>query len=448
MKKSIFLTLVVLFSFKSTAQTAQDSTEKFQLHFQTTVITMHKPGVKAAYTFAGYNSLSDTSETATSLTATMCLGAKLWQGAELYVNPEVAGGAGVSRATGAAGFPNGETFRVGNPTPTVYFARYFLRQTFDLSPKMAQNGSNTEGVLEHHETGFNQLAGFSPKHSLVLTLGKFCLADIFDGNTYSHDPRTRFMNWSLMSNGAWDYPADVRGYTYSLTAEYRKNDFAARLSTALVPKEANGANLDWAWSKANGTTLELEKGYRLGSQSGVIRGLLFYNIAQMGNYQTAVQSRQGVPDIEDSRIYSRTKYGFGVNIEHTINENIGLFAKTSWNDGKNETWAFTEIDNSASLGCVWSGVLRGRPKDVFGLAFVTNGISAEHQEYLRLGGKGFIIGDGNLNYGRETIFETFYNLKVGQNFWFSPDVQLLINPAYNRDRGPAVTFAIRANVEI
>ena len=444
MKHLIQTCLATLATTALFGQNPADSTanERWNIHFQATTVVQHKPKMAAKYTFEDYNSLSEEAETATSLTATIYVGARLWKGAEIYLNPELAGGAGISRATGAAGFPNGETFRVGNPSPTVYLARLYLKQTVDFDP---QKWENTEG-------GFNELRGRAPKHGLTFYLGKISLADFFDNNEFSHDPRTRFLNWSLMSNGAWDYPADVRGYTIGAMAEYRHYDWSIRLASTLEPTEANGAVLNEDWSKANGTTLEIEKNYKIGRLEGTIRALGFFNTANMGNYAAAVEySRfpaQKIPDLERTRQYGRSKYGFGLNVEQNLTRNIGIFSRYSWNDGQNETWAFTEIDNSFSVGGILRGAMWQRADDMFGAAFVSNGISVNHQNLLRLGGKGFIIGDGNLNYGREAIFEVFYSLKIKQNFWFSPDFQWIINPAYNLDRGSAMTFTLRAHIEI
>ncbi len=412
--------------------------ERFNAHFQTTIITQHKFAFSPKYTNVGYRSLQPQAETETSLTATLFLGLRLWKGGELYLNPEVAGGAGVSRASGAAGFLNGETFRVGDPKPIPYFARYFFRQTIDLSEN--KNDENSTAV----ENTANQLSGKQPNHALVITAGKICLADIFDGNTASHDARSRFLNWGLMSCGSWDYPADVRGYTLAAAVEYRKNDLHIRFVNALVPDEANGATLDYRWTKANGSALEVEKGYKIGKQKGIVRALAYYNVAQMGKYSEALADP--IPDITETRQDGRTKYGAHINAEHHFNDREIAFARLGWSDGNNETWAFTEIDNT-----LIAGYLRSFGKDnrfSWGAAVVSNGLLEPHRNYLARGGVGFIIGDGALNYGRENIFETFLMYHFQENYWLTLDYQHVVNAAYNQDRSGANALALRVHLEL
>ncbi|MDQ2770098.1 MAG: carbohydrate porin [Bacteroidota bacterium] len=412
---------------------------RWSLHFQQTLINQWHSNLSTPY--AGDYSLFDRESAKLSFTSTLFIGRRLWKGAAVYFNPEVAGGSGLSAARGIAGFPNGETFRIGVADPVLYLARLYVRQTFALGPE-----------TEDDEDDLNQVAGPRPKRYFAITLGKFSVADFFDQNSYSHDPRTQFMNWSLMSAGGWDYAANTRGYTVGGVLEYIIPGFGARFSSTLEPTYANGPLLDYRYGKAHAETLELTKTYHLAGRQGTVRLLGFRNVAPMATYHTAValgQYYQTQPNLEGVRRDGHTKIGFGVNAEQELTQDVGLFARVSYNDGKNETWAFTEIDHSASLGVVSTGTRWGRPDDRLGAAVVANGISPEHQAYLAAGGYGFIIGDGALNYGLEQIGEVYYSFSLPRyHAAISPDYQFIRNPGYNRDRsGPVHVVAVRLHVE-
>ena len=423
---------LLLVSYAVNAQT--DSAQQWQLHFQQTVVTQHSPGFAAPY--SGPNSLRTKEETQTSLTTTFYLGVKLYRGLKLYVNPEIAGGAGISRATGIAGFSNGETFRVGNPKPQVYIARLILEQYIPLSKER-----------KAQEEDVNQLKGEIPTHYVKIVAGRFAVSDYFDNNSYSHDPRTRFLNWSLMGNGAYDYAANTRGYTWGTLLEYRTKSVALRGALAMVPTQANASIMDGDLKNALASQFETEITYAK-TKKGIIRLLVFNNKARMGSYDEALKQTNTTPDIITTRKVGRDKYGIGVNVEQVIAPNVGGFFRASYNNGKTETWMFTEIDNSVSGGVVIDGKKWNRASDCLGMAIVSNGISSSHQNYLKAGGIGFMIGDGKLNYAREHIFEIFYQALVhDEHFFVSPDYQLIINPAYNRDRGVVHLFAIRVQTK-
>ncbi|MEO7992683.1 MAG: carbohydrate porin, partial [Chryseolinea sp.] len=333
MTKRIYLGLIfTLTSLNVLAQEPKiaDSTQNTNtnFHFQLTTVTQHKFDMPAPYT--GTNSLTKPSETQTTLTATIFLGIKLWKNASVYVNPEIAGGSGISSAHGIADFTNGEAFRVGDPAPKLYLARAFFRQTINFSDDVDYIGE-----------GANQVYKTRAKKYLTFILGKFSIADFFDNNTYSHDPRSQFFNWGLMSNGGWDYPANVRGYTVGAVVEYGSPIFKIRAASVMVPKEANGNVMDTKIGKANSNALEIEVPFEISKQAGSIRLLGFYTNAHMGNYDLSIQANPNQPDITSTRSYGRIKYGIGLNLEQAINDHAGLFARASWNDGKNETWAFT-----------------------------------------------------------------------------------------------------------
>jgi high affinity Mn2+ porin len=438
MKKNIITISLTLVSLVLLAQNNNDSTKNWlSFHFQQTTVYQMQPGVSGKY--HSDFSLSPNEEDAISLTTTLFLGAKLWKGAEAYFNPELAGGSGLSAARGVAGFTNGETFRIGNPAPQPYIARAFITQKFALNNNKFWQ---TDGA--------NKIGSYQPEKYFSVTAGKFSLADYFDNNKYSHDPRTQFLNWSLMSTGAWDYAANTRGYTVGLVLQFVSPIWSIRYAAGLVPEYANGPTLETNYSKYNSQVVEIEKTVKINKRKGSLKLLAFNNFANMGRYKKAIEPNifMQMPDITKTRNGAREKYGFSLNYEQELNDFIGLFGRISWNDGLNETWAFTEIDQSFSLGFSANGSKWKRNEDMFGIAFVANGISTDHQNYLKAGGKGFMIGDGNLNYAPEMILELFYNALLHEDhFWLSPDYQIVVNPAYNQDRGPAHVFALRFHAE-
>lgn len=442
--RKIFLLLIILkISTTVCAQQYIDSNKNWSYHFQLTAINQAHTAFKAKY--SGENSLLQEAENnKLSLTTTLYVGRKLWKNAALYFNPEIAGGSGLSAAKGIAGFPNGETFRIGSTEPKLYMARLFLRQHFALKNTGYQN----------IESGSNQVAEILPTSRITITAGKICLADIFDANAYSHDPRTQFMNWSLMSNAAWDYPADTRGYTQGLVAELIKPGWAIRIASVLVPRKANGLQLDYKVTKAHSETLEIEKNWAT-KRAGTVRLLVFRNVSQAPTYSTTLNdvkngdssSVEVYTGVKEWKKYGGVKYGFGINADQELSPAIGVFFKASYNDGKTATWAFTEIDRSISFGTNIKGNGWKRPNDNIGIAQVINGISSHHQDFLKAGFYGFIVGDGKLTYGTEKITELYYQAKIAGSFYAAFNYQFVINPAYNKDRGPVNVFAIRGHIE-
>jgi high affinity Mn2+ porin len=415
------------------SQEATPSEENLGARFQATIVTQAHPSFDAPY--SGTNSLHPASEHESTVTATLFLGARLWKGAEGYVNPELSGGSGLSQGFGIAGFPNGEAFRVGNPEPHIFLARLFLRQTFGI-------GAQAEAL----ESDENQLAGTRATNRFVVTVGKFGLSDFIDDNAYGHDPRTGFMNWADWTEGAWDYPADTRGYTWGIVVERIAPQWAVRAAAAMEPKEANQLEMDHDVRNAHGLALEGEHAYRLLPAEGRVRLLLFLNRARMGNYRQAIDETTP-PDLVATRKPGRTKWGFGTNIEQPVTEKSGLLVRASWNDGENESWAYAEIDRSISAGYVDRPGWWKRDKDEAGIAAIVNGISAAHRDYLAAGGYGFMIGDGKLKYGTEQIVEA-YAKAVFRSVSATLDYQFIRNPAYNRDRGPVHVFGFRLHVEV
>jgi high affinity Mn2+ porin len=404
-------------------------------HWQATVVPQWHDNVPAAY--SGKASLWTEAEERTSLTSTLFLATRLMPSLELYVDPELSGGSGISGTQGVAGYPNGEIYRVSDPYPAVSLARAYLQWTVALG-----------GATEPVESDQHSLAGARSISRAVLRAGKFSLNDFFDDNTYSHDPRTQFLNWALMDVGAWDYAADTRGYTMGLCVELDHDNWALRFAEVQVPSSANGPDLDRDIIHARSENLEADAPWTLGGQAGAARVIGYWNHADMGNYSQTLTTPAFGMDVTRSRSVGALKYGFGLNLEQGLAKDTGLFARLGWNDGATETWAFTEIDRSASAGLQMGGPLWGRERDRLGLAYLMNGLSDAHRDYLAAGGYGFIIGDGALNYAPEQIIEAYYSWSPWAGLTLSPDFQWVRNPAYNQDRGPAAFYALRAHFEI
>jgi high affinity Mn2+ porin len=409
--------------------------QRVNYYGQTTVITQWHDSFHSPY--EGQHSFQSVEETRTSATATLMLGGRLWQGGELYFDPEIACGLGDSGVFGIAGFPNGDITRVGRPEPTPYVARLYASQSIGFG-----------GEQEQIEAAPNQLASIKDVSRFTFTVGNFAATDFFDNNKYSHDPRSQFMNWALMYNPAWDYPANVRGYTLGAVFELNQKNWALRYGILAEPNMANGADFDTAYSVAHGQAVELEQRYRLNDRPGKIRWLGYWNRANMGNYREALALSPVQPDITATGSYSHIKYGFGMNIEQEISDNLGAFFRMGWNDGQSESWAFTEVDRTVSLGIVLKGAAWCRPQDQLGTGMAINGISSSHAAYLAAGGLGFILGDGQLNYNPEFNWEAYYRFELKKDaIWISPDFQFVADPGYNADRGPVAIYALRVHAE-
>ncbi len=410
----------------------------YSAHAQATMVTQTHDHFHSPY--VGTLSLLPAEPSATSVTGTVFLDVRLWgtedNSGELVFNPELAGGRGFSGADGIAGFPNGEITRVGIVDPTPYFARLFLRQTFGFG-----------GEQEKVEDEQNQIAGRRDIDRLTFMVGKFSTTDLMDNNSYSHDPRTQFLPWSIMFNGAWDYPANVRGYTYGIGIDFNTKYWALRYGIFAEPSFANGAPLDPKFIKANGQALEWEGRYTLNEHPGRLRLMAYLNRAHMGDYREALDQMPVDPEVTLTRAY-RYKYGFGLNWEQELTKDLGLFARLGWDDGHTESWAFTAIDRLGEVGLLLKGRCWCRPNDQVGLAFDANGIARDHRDYLAAGGLDFIIGDGRLRYGPEEILETFYNFAVIKGIYLTADFQEVNHPAYNRDRGPVSIYTLRVHIEL
>jgi high affinity Mn2+ porin len=443
--KSHTLVLVVALACGSHNARCQDmpadtvnAVERWNLYWQATSIGQYHGTFHSPYEDAF--SLQSYPERDVSLTTTLFLGLRLGDNTQLYFDPEIAGGRGFSGVNGLANSSNGELPRVSTAEPKPYLARLYVTHDFSW-------GSEKESV----ESDENQLAGHRSVNRYTVVAGRFTLTDFFDDNEYSHDPRTQFMGWAVMYNGAWDYAADVRGYTWGWMHELHTAHWSLRYASAAMPRVANGSQFDRRILRDRGDVFEQERRYEFYKHAGTLRVLEYANHADAGTYARAIELAKengGVPDVTATRKVGTIKYGFGINAEQEITKEIGLFGRLGWNDGKTESFAFTAIDRLATVGISVNGKRWHRPNDTAATELTINGLSAVHAEYLAMGGHDFLIGDGRLNYAPETIWESYYSARLFPGFLTSIDFQHVDNPAYNQDRGPLWIYSLRLHWEL
>lgn len=436
------VSLLLALPLAGMAQTDTEPTPAFGFHAQATYIWQRKPSFSATY--SGPKSIVPGAEKSYSFTTTADFGARLWNGAQLHFNPEGAQGVPLSNLTGAGGLSNGELQRGGTTTLRKYIGRLFIQQRFDV-------GSESEKV----EADFNELGGNYGAKRWTITAGSFSLLDYFDNNPYAKDPREQFLNWAFMTHGAWDYPADARGYTTGAIVEYRTPEWSVRAGRAMQPKESNGLPLDRNLRRQYGDQLEIDGNLPVTLPAGPMRGrlLAFRNRVIAGSFADAL-AIGGVPDLSLVR-RSQTKTGWGATLEAPLGEDEGVFLRASRNSGNLETYAFTEIDQQLSAGGQLTGKAWGRQQDRVGVAYAVNGLSSGHRNYLAAGGQGAFLGDGKLNYGNERVFETYYrwvlpewSTRAGKLLTaLSLGFQHVVNPGYNRDRGPVQVYSVRLHTE-
>jgi len=412
---------------------------RFWLSGQANFIFQTHPGFHALY--SGVNSLSPHYEKALSRVLTLYTGARVNHSTEVIVDLEEAGGTALSTGLGLAG--NTDLDIVRNPllSKAPYLARGMFHKVFALSDDKIESEPNPLSL-------FNEL----PRRRLEIRFGKFSLPDFFDQNAVGSDTHFQFTNWSVDNNGTWDYAADTRGYTVGAVADFEDRNWGFRFAEALMPKVANGIDLVWRPWQVHAENFEYELRHGLiRKKSGVLRLLAYTNYANMGIYRDAViQFEEGLvpaPDITRHAWRITRKYGFGVNLEQTLTPNLTAFARWGWDNGKTESFAYTEIDSSVAEGVRVNGRKWHRSQDRAGIAFVSNGIKKDHQNYLATGGYGFLLGDGRLNYGRENIVESFYTAHVWRGIYLAAGLHYVVNPGYNRDRGPVIVPSFRAHVE-
>jgi hypothetical protein len=391
--------------------------------------------------YSGTNSLQPYYDKATSRVLTLYTGYQVTKSIEVLLDVEEAGGQGLSNTLGLAGFTNLDVVRNPTLSQAPYLSRYVYHQVFALSS-------------ERTEAARGPLSTFSelPTRRLEFRFGKFGISDFFDLNSVGGDSHLQFMNWAVDQNGAYDYAADTRGYTFGAMLEYQSPKWGLRFAEALLPTVANGQDLQWNLRRANASNVEFElhRGF-LQKKDGIIRILAYVNNANMGIYQVAneqyLANPVAPPQITNHPLQVTTKYGFGFNFEQALTKGIVLYGRFGWNNGKTESWAYTEIDQTVQIGAGFPGRLWKRSYDRAGAVFVSNGISSEHARYLSFGGLGFILGDGALTYGRETIFETYYTAHIWRGLFLGPDLQYIVNPAYNQVRGPVIVPSFRVHLD-
>ena len=409
--------------------------EAWAIHGQLTNVTQWHRRIRSPY--AGANSLDAAGRTEETTDATIYVGVRLWPGLEFWLNPEVDQGFGLSNTVGVAGFPSGEAYKVGANTPYLRLPRAFLRQTIAL-------GSAFEPI-----TGAaNQLSGMEPSQKVVLTVGKFSATDIFDTNSYAHDPRADFLNWSVIDAGPFDYAADAWGFTYGGAAEWVTGASTWRGGIFQLSEVPNGKVTGVNFAQYM-LVLEGERRYEWKGLAGKIKLLGFMNRGRMASYRDAVRWGQTTgqpPDVASVR-HRSSRSGATLNVEQAFNSDVGGFARLGVNQGGKEAYEFTEINNSASVGLSVKGRTWSRPEDVMGLGLVTNGLSSAARDYFAAGGIGILIGDGRLTYGREEIAEAYYAFRANSHLALSFDLQRIVHPAHNRDRGPVTVIGLRAHAE-
>jgi hypothetical protein len=412
---------------------------RFWLSGQSNFIFQTHPPFHADY--SGKNSLSPDYEKATSRVLTLYAGVRLNDSTEVLVDIEEAGGAALSTGLGLAGNTDLDIVRNPSLSKAPYSARGIIHKVFALSDDKIENQRNSLSL-------FTEL----PRRRLEVRFGKFSIPDFLDQNSVGSDTHFQFMNWTVDNNGAYDYAADTRGYTVGVTADFEDRNWGFRFAEGLMPKVANGIDLVWKPWQAHAENFEYELRHGLlPKKAGVVRALAYTNYANMGIYRDAIaQFKTGfvsVPDITRHPWHITRKYGFGLNVEQNLTPTITAFGRFGWDNGKTESFAYTEVDQTFATGLGANGSLWHRRFDRAGFAFVSNAICKDHQIYLADGGSGFLLGDGRLNYGREKIIETYYTTHVWRGIYVAPGLQHINNPGYNRDRGPVLVPSFRLHVE-
>jgi high affinity Mn2+ porin len=408
---------------------------------QINVIFQGHPPFPALY--SGPNSLRAEGETATSLVMTLYTAYQFNRSTEVLFDVESAGGKGISDALGLAGFTNLDVVRNPALGPTPYIARAEIHKVFAFGAEEEDQARNpTTSILTK-----------MPVRRLELRAGKMSLADFFDVNPVGSDSHLQFLNWTADNNGSYDYAADTRGYTFAAMVEYEDRHWGLRFAEGLMPKVANGPDLDPNVLRARSENTELEwRPEIVKDRHTVLLFLSYVNHANMGSYREAIQAflngATPQPDIVAARKQGRIKYGFGFNFEHELTKTLRGFGRVGWNEGQNESFAYTEVNQSVELGGDWRPESWHRPWDRTGLAFMSNAISKAHQQCLALGGQGFLLGDGRLNYAREDILEGYYTAHLWRGLYVSPNVQFIVHPGYNKDRGPVVIGGLRLHLEL
>lgn len=405
---------------------------------QMTNVTQFNPAFNSPY--AGQNSLNPNSHSSETTDLTLFAGMRIATGGELWINPEIDQGFGLNNSTGLAGYSSGEAYKVGANAPYLRLPRLFYRQVFNL-------GGSRQSIAPAE----NWLGGTQSSDNVILTIGKFSVVDVFDTNSYAHDPRSDFLNWSVVDSGAFDYAADAWGYTYGSSVEWTQSWWTLRGGLFALSYTPNSTILDTSFSQHE-WVMELEERHQLLGHPGKVKLLGYSNQGRMGSYDSAVQLAQQTNNPADAAMVRRasSQSGFAINLEQQVTAELGIFSRASVNQGKHETFEFTDINRSLSAGLAVNGGEWGRRDDTFGLAAVANGLSGAARSYFAAGGMGVLIGDGQLPHdGMERIIESYYSYSVRavDHLLLTLDYQYVVNPAYNQDRGPVSIFGARLHKE-
>lgn len=406
------------------------------IHGQITFVEQYHPAFVSPY--RGTDSLDPGSRGDETTALTLFFGVRPWAGGEIWADPEIDQGFGLSDTLGVAAFPSGEAYKVGAATPYFRLQRLFFRQTFDLG-----------GEQQSIAAAANQLAGSRTADNLVVTAGKFSAVDIFDTNDYAHDPSKDFFNWALIDSGAYDYAADSWGYSYGGAAELSIDWWTLRAGIFDLSRVPNGKHLETGFEQFE-IVAEGEERHTLFGRDGKVKLLGFLNRGRMGGYNDAValaERTDAVPSTALVRNY-KSRPGAALNFQQEISDDLGAFARISCNDGSQEAYEFTEINRGLSTGLSLKGTSWDRKNDTAGAAYIVDDISQAARRYFAAGGLGILIGDGRLpHYGLENGVEAYYSAQLASWFAATADYQLIVNPAYNSDRGPVSVFGLRLHAE-
>ena len=410
--------------------------EAWALHGQMTYVEQNTGGFSAPY--GGPNSLSP-GKASETVDATLYAGLRLWYGMEVWINPEFDQGFGLDNTLGVAGFPSGEAYKVGRNQPYFRLQRLFFRETIDL-----------DGDRESVAPDLNQLGGYRSANRWVITVGKFSVVDIFDANQYAHDPRNDFLNWAAIDTGSFDYAADAWGYTVGAAAEWYHEAWTARAGLFDLSKVPNSEHLEPGLHELQ-VDLELERRHKILGHPGKVMLTAFDSRARMGLLAAAVQAAQATGNAADIAAFRqlRDRVGIDFNFEQELSRNLGMFARAGKSAGNVEAYEFSDIDRTVAMGLSLKGSGWTRAQDTVGIAGIVNCISAAREQFMNAGGLGFLVGDGKLPQpGPEQIIETYYSLGVLQQVHVSLDYQFVMDPAYNRDRGPVSIVAVRVHAQL
>jgi high affinity Mn2+ porin len=427
--------LVGLCLFLTAPAAAQDA-ESWALHVQSTFIEQYHPAFRSLY--RGPNSLDPASRGNETFNITAYAGASPWDGGEAWANLEMDQGFGLSDTLGVASFPNGQGSKVGKAIPYYRLHRLFFRQTFDLG-----------GESETLDGTANQLAGSRSHDNLILTIGKFSPTDIFDTNSYAHDPMHDFLGWAIIEAGPWDYAADAWGYSYGGAAEWSFSDWSLRAGLFNLSRLPNGTELTRGFGQYQ-IDLEAERRISLMGREGKIKLLAFAGRGRLADYGDAMALGLATSQAPDVNLVRKGawKSGLSFNAEQAVSRDVGMFLRASLSDGSKEGDEFTDMANSLALGLSLKGTGWDRKDDTIGIALETGGITQAAKRYFASGGPGILIGDGGLRYARENVVEAYYSATVAPGLQASLDYQFIANPAYNQDRGPVSVLGFRLHGEL